>query len=198
MAPQASIVRILLLRKSWLPCFRSQVHSNGRNRIWDPLTGRRVPIELGDKQVIVFHPKRELLHVDVVDCAVGGPQEQERSGSVVRSDRGGKFLRLPVLSHRVPDTDLSGGRQRDQLRADEEERVDGDVEVERSDVDPVSGLGKEHGSDFLSEGDGDHDGRGFASPAGGGHSEGPHLGIDGHPLDRQVEVWTKKFKSSCI
>ena len=96
-----------------------------------------------------------------------------------------------MLGHGVPDTDLAGGRQRDQLSADEEERVDADVEVERSDVDPISGLGEEHGADLLAEGDGDHDGRGFASPAAGGHPEGPHLGVDGHPLDRQVKVWTE-------
>ena len=104
-------------------------------------------------------------------------------------------MRLPVLSHRVPDTDLSGRRESDELSSDEEERIDGDVEIEGADVDSVSGLGEKHRPDFVAERNGDHR-RGRLAAR--GHADGPHLRVDGHPLDRRVEVRTgKDCKRSC-
>ena len=43
------------------------------------------------QEVVVLHAEGELLHVDVVDGAVGRAQEEEGAGSVVRRDRG-QFL----------------------------------------------------------------------------------------------------------
>ncbi len=67
------------------------------------------------------------------------------------------------------------------MRSDEEERIDGDVEIEGADVDAVSGLGEEHRPDFVTERNSDH-GRGGLTA--GGHADGPHLCVDGHALDR--------------
>ncbi len=66
------------------------------------------PVELCDEKVVVLHAKRELLHVDVVDGTVGGAQQQEGAGRVVRR-HGGQLLRLPVLGQAVPYPDTTCG-----------------------------------------------------------------------------------------
>ena len=43
------------------------------------------------QEVVVLHAEGELLHVDVVDGAVGRAKKEEGAGSVVRRDRG-QFL----------------------------------------------------------------------------------------------------------
>ena len=62
------------------------------------------PVELRDQEVVILHPERELLHVYVVDGAVGGAEQEEVAGGVVGAD-GGQLLGLPVLGQRVPHAD---------------------------------------------------------------------------------------------
>ena len=65
-----------------------QIHGDGSHGVSGGVT-----IQLRHQQVVVLHPQGELLHVDVVDGPVGGPQEQEGPRLVVGSD-GGQLLYL--------------------------------------------------------------------------------------------------------
>ena len=65
-----------------------QIHGNGSHGVSGGVT-----IQLRHQQVVVLHPQRELLHVDVVDGPVGGPKEEEGPRLVVGSD-GGQLLYL--------------------------------------------------------------------------------------------------------
>ena len=38
---------------------------------------RWISVQLSDEKIVVLHAQRELLHVDVVDAAVGGTEEEE-------------------------------------------------------------------------------------------------------------------------
>ena len=73
--------------------FGRQKYGDGRDRVRTSSVGRRgIPVQLGDQEVVVLHPQRELLHVDVTYDPVGRAQQQQRAGSVVRRDWSGKFL----------------------------------------------------------------------------------------------------------
>ena len=136
--------------------------------------------------------RMQYLHVDIVNCSIGRSQEEKWPCRVVRRDGRRKFLRLPVLSHRVPDADLARGWECDELRPDEEQRVDGHVEVESANVDAIAGFGEKHRSDFVPERDGNHCGGGLAvGPVAGGQANWPHLGVDGYSLDGRFEIGTK-------
>ena len=99
-----------------------------------------------------------------------------------------------MLSHRIPNADFTGRRKRDKLCADEKEGIDGNVQVECSNVNAVAGFGEEHGPNLLSERNGDHGCGGLTvRPAAGRQAHGAHLGIDGDPLDGGFKVWTEKY-----
>ena len=59
-----------------------------------------------------------------------------------------------MLRHGVPDSDLAGGREGDELRADEEEAVHDGPEVEGAHVHaPHAVLGEAHQAHMAVEGD---------------------------------------------
>ncbi len=88
---------------------RRQVDAQRRDRLT-----QRILIQFGDQQVIVFHSKRKLLHVNVVQEAVLAAEKQKRAGRVERR-YGRDVLRLPHLRQRVPHADLATRAERDQL-----------------------------------------------------------------------------------
>ena len=143
-----------------------------------------VAVQLRHQQVVVLHPQRELLHVDVVDGAVGGAEQEEGAGGVVRSD-GGELLHLPVVGEAVPHADPAGGRERHQLRPDEEQLIHGDLEAEEADLGPGPVLAVAQQADAAAGGHGQQQ-TDLLEPRPRQH--GADLAVDGHEADVLLEV----------
>ena len=100
-----------------------QVHTKGRDGV-----ARRILVQFGHQQVVVFHAQRELLHVNVVQHSVLAAQQQKRAGRVMRRDRR-EILRLPELGQRIPHAYFAHAARGDELRADEEERINLSIQI---------------------------------------------------------------------
>lgn len=85
-----------------------------------------------------------------------------------------------MLRHRVPNTNLTGRRQRHQLTPDEEQILDAHVQIERADVRLYPVLGDAPQSHLTAIGDGHHFALGADS----------HFRVYGHSFDHRLDVRT--------
>lgn len=120
---------------------------------------------------------------DVVDRTVVAAQQQKGTGRIERKYRN-EILYLPVLRHRMPNADLAGRRQRNQLAANEEQILHAHMQIKRAHLGLAAVLRDSPQPNLAAVRDCYH----LAVRLFARRSGQIHLRVDCDPLDRSFDV----------